>query len=235
MPNWENESAEDLGRIKVFSGRLEGRWGHVRDAIFEGSDYLGGIPFGKMHALEAASIQDKDTGCTGSFASLLHRPSLKLLQMRIPSYASIDLDCVIDRLSKDVAGERIEQLETLILTRSWRWPDDFEKYLLKLLAFFPNLKSLRVCALTKRVSDFSLELGRMLNTNLIHLSELVIEDEVYIETADFNANVQLILCGLGSEWALASAGCRKRTARFVAEGRDRAQLSSYFFEDKFFQ
>jgi hypothetical protein len=213
----------------VYSGALHGDWRLIGDRLIEGPDYLGGIPFGKMDALEAVSIRGGvETDCEGSFSALLLRPSLKLLQIKI----STSVGPMIDRIAKDLAGKRVDQVETLVLVM-WRFPDDFIESLPRFLALFPKLKSLRVATETS-VGGLGLELGWMLRRTLGHLSELVMEGHEYFQTADFSAKVQFTVRGLGSGWTL-GRGCRKATAHFLAEGRDRAKFSSYFFEDRFFE
>jgi hypothetical protein len=241
LPNWGNESLEALRRIKVYHGALHGHRKLYNGTIVEEAlpasfteeaDSLGGIPFGKMVALEAVAIRNVYEECKGSFSSLLLLPSLKLLQMRFA--VVIDAGGEIDRIAKDLAGTRMAQVETLVL--DWWCPEDFQKRLRKLLKLFPNLKSLRLKAYI--YSDaHGMQLGRLVRTKLWRLSELVVEPAAGNDSKDFGARGRAMLRGLGSGcWALApvARGCGKLTLRFVARGRDRAEYSCYFFDDKFF-
>jgi hypothetical protein len=232
LPNWSNESAEDLGHIRVYSGPLRGKRQDVGDeTATDDSESLGGIPFGKMAALEAVSISVGFCKFTGSFCSLLRHPSLKLFKIGIESGV---FDSVIGRVSEDVGGRRMHHLETLVVSVPCK--RGFLKRLGPLLALFPNLKCLRIsvdCAST----NFGTGLGRLVRKHLRHLAEFVVDgkryrygdpvdiDDLYVET---------ILRGLGRGW-MHSRRCPRSTARFVAEGRDRAEYSSYFFDDDFFR
>ncbi len=225
--NFEKESAQDLRRIRVYHGVLRGFGG------FEDGDDLGRIPFGKMDALEAVAIFPVTDRSEGSFSALLFRPSLKLLQMQFSDYPP---EQVMNRIAEDVRGRRAEQVETLVLLFS---RDRFVDSLDTLLGLFPNLKSLRVSVwMPSRFLSF--EWGRLLCRKLQHLSELVLEhdsDDLTLAMSDNNEELGLFLCGLGNEWAIAPADRRsqKPTLHFVASGRDQAEYSSYFFEDKFFK
>jgi hypothetical protein len=237
-PNWGNERDVDLGRIRVYFGPLDEDSQLVDDINVENSDSLGGIPFGKMEALEAVTIQKVRSVCEGSFSSLLLRPSLQLLQMED---LSPSMRHVIGRIEKDVSGRRILQVETLVL---WMWilPDDspheFMKSLRKLFALFPNLKSLRLRGAFMNFDGVyhCVGLGRLVRRRLPFLSELVFNAEQTILAENFGAYVRLVLRGLGSGWKLAPVrpGSDACTLRFVADARDRAKFSSSFFDDKFF-
>ncbi len=63
------------------------------------------------------------------------------------------------------------------------------------------------------------------------------EEKLKEESLDFGSIGHKILRGLGNEWALApvAPGCGKNSLRFVADGRDRAEFSSYFFQNTFFK
>jgi hypothetical protein len=230
--NWENESDRDLGRIRVYCGALGGY--DLVGVPDKGPDYLGGIPFRKMDALEAVAISDVREYCEGSFSSLLLRPSLKLLQMEVFSYSPIRARFT-DRIAKDLGGRPANQVETLVLSSgTFLWSLD------KLLALFPNLKSLRISVQEEKpFRHLNLALGSMIRGKLEHLSELVVEEDsnnAFSIMSRFGGNVEFFLRGLGSEWSLApvAPGVPKRTLRFVAAGRDRAEFSCYMFQDKFF-
>jgi hypothetical protein len=227
LPNWEKEAAEDLRRIRVYSGALHGCWPTLRrDAILEGPDYLGGIPFGKMDALEAVAVSEVGSH-KGSFSSLLLRPSLKLLQMKFSAYDTVR---VAEKIAKDVAGSRADQVETLVLL-SW-WTKDFPGGLEKMLALFPNLKSLRI-SVDLFSGDVGLELGRLVGRELPHLSELAVDGINPRRPRAPEGLVASTFSGLGNGWTRAR-GCPDTRARVVAEGRACAQFSSYFFDDEFF-
>jgi hypothetical protein len=176
-PNWKNESPEDLSRIKIYLGRVFDRKRPSGETIMDDADSLCGIPFGKMGALEAVAILDVKVDCKGSFASLLLNPSLKVLQMRVkfPPHGSVGVMDFVDRIEKDVAGRRMDQVETLVL-QSWE-RTNFLENLDKLLALFPNLKSLRLDSYVmtgsvswdqKGIGKLGVDLGRLVRKKLRH-------------------------------------------------------------------
>lgn len=231
LPNLENESAEALRRIRVYSGALHGHRRRVGGRVIKNAESLGGIPFGKMDALEAVAISDVRGKYKGSFSSLLLRPSLKLLQMSIAWEASEDV--LINGIVKDLAGRRADQVETMVLLGS-HCERDCLKSLRELLALFPNLKCLRVRAAGSLVAC-CVDLGCLVHANLRQLSELVLEEDPIFDFLD-SVMGDKILEVLGLRWGLAPVprGCVKSSLRFVADGRDRAEFSCFFFEDKFF-
>jgi hypothetical protein len=225
-----------LRQIRVYYGTLHRNRQSVEEPAANNADSLGGIPFGRMDALEAVAIWDVNEDYKGSFSSLLLRPSLKLLQMRnspYPDYLRVSPESVVDRIVNDVPVGQLGQVEALVLQR-WR-KEGFLEGLDKLLALFPNLKSLRVDTYSRSQCE---GLGRLVRENVRHLSELVV-DMYFLNSneADFGPNCEAILRGLGSEWVRArpARGCRESTVHFKAEGRTRGEFSAYFFEDSFFQ
>jgi hypothetical protein len=193
-----------------------------------------------MTALEAVAIWNVNEFCKGSFSSLLRLPSLKRLEMKFwnadPGFA------LAHRIAKDLAGRRLDQVETLVLY-GW-WPDKpevFLKDLRKLLAPFPKLKSLRLVKdlrdLRGSLNEHSVRLGRLVRRNLPHLSELVLSGHEN-RFQNLGAYVRLVLRGLGSEWTAVPAAlgrAEEYAMRFVVRGRDRAESSTHFFEDEFFR
>jgi hypothetical protein len=234
LPNWENESAEDLARIRIYHGYLHGDdFTTHGGTIIKDTDSLGGVPFGRMKALEAVAIAGEPKHCCGSFSSLLLLPSLRLLKME-PEWESTFHE--VDRIARDLGGRRADHVETLVWALGCQRPNSCLQELRKVLKLFPNLKSLRVTSHVFMEDHFSaLYLGIIVSLELPHLSELVVDQR---GTGDFVSGLitQNVLRGLGTGWALAPVArrCRVPTLRFVAGARDCAEFSCYFFEDKFF-
>ncbi len=232
LPNWENESAEDLARIRIYRGHLHGDFTTFGGTIIKDADSLGGIPFGRMQALEAVAITGVHKHCCGKFSSLLLLPSLRLLQVE-PKWNATGRE--VDRIARDLGGRRADHVETLVLGLACDRPGGCLKELRKVLKLFPNLKGLRV-AVHVLMNPISVRLGSLVSRELRHLSELVVEQRT---TEDFDSGVisQKVLSGLGNGWAVAPVArnrCRNRSLRFVAGARDRAEFSCHFFDDKFF-
>jgi hypothetical protein len=133
-----------------------------------------------------------------------------------------------------LAGKQLDQVETLVLL-AWHGRDAAlpDESLPELLELFPNLKCLR---LRVNVLADPEALGRTVATNFERLSELVVEQTSNLDHSDLGVCAVEISCGLGSGWTRApvAPGYRKQSLRFVAQGRDRASFSCYFFEQKFF-
>jgi hypothetical protein len=209
---------------------------HGRPYIFTGTaverSTLGGVPFGKMTDLEALGFVYLNEDYKGCFSSLLRCPSLKLLQIH---FQYCNITATLDTLTEDVAGRKMDQVETLVLILPCRI--GILKWLDKLLTLFPSLKSLRIAARWPH-NGLGVGLGRLVRKNLPHLSELVLEHEgCRLDLLDFSANVPPILRGLGSQWTMAPVAPTWRcpAVRFVAAGRDSGEFSIYFFEDEFFK
>lgn len=230
-PNWKSESDEAFGRIRVFYGCLREDERLGDDAGVVDGDSLGGIPFEKMNALEAVAIRNVREDCEGSFASLLLRPSLKLLHIHFSNHDDDNPVGVIRRMVRVLAGRPMRRVETLVLLS--RCPDRFLAKLPKLLALLPNLRCLRVV-----IRDCGQDgaLACVVRSNLPRLSELVVDRHPKCVTSYHGRSVRLIGSTLGCEWTLAPVprGCPASTVRFVVEGRARAEFSSHFFHDKFF-
>jgi hypothetical protein len=233
LPNWENESAEDLARIRIYQGYLRTDfWGGT---IIRDADSLGGIAFGRMKGLEAVAIDGDVEHCCGNFSSLLLLPSLRLLQIE-PEPESTFRE--VDRIARDLGGRRADHVETLVWALGYhQHPNSCLQQLRQLLKLFPNLKGLRVTSHVLMADPISvLRLGSLVSTELPHLSELVLGPRKVRGDFDSGEITPNVLSGLGTGWALAPVArtYRDRTLRFVAGARDRAEFSSYFFEDKFF-
>jgi hypothetical protein len=121
----------------------------------------------------------------------------------------------------------MDQVETLVLLQ-WFKDDASLESLEKLLALFPNVKSLRVSAHVSR-GDVGMELGRLVLRNLSHISELVVEPDHDTASSDISAYVESILSGLGSVWTLTRMSNHR--VHFTAEGRGRGEFSTFFIKD----